>query len=222
VDFDRGHFISAMAGLIVGALLIVSLPTLATVGEPMLLGTKNTEQVVTKLNTRGGLKIVNFKSGNPALILEVPGGTPPMSVNSTTKVKKLNADLVDGSNARELRTEWGWRSEDNIANNAEWAASRTVTVPVGGGVILMSGAVDFYNSGASADLIECFFSIDGAQIHPSRMTVTVQVQQETTCNTHAAANLAAGTYTVRFETAGMIDSHLWAEDGFWYYLALPA
>jgi len=100
------------------------------------------------------------KVGVPAATFEVVSGAP-IAVNSVTKVSRLNADYLDGWNARELRTTWGWRSNGNIASNVEWVTSRSATVPIGGGVILMSASVDFYTSAVSVDLIECFFSVDG-------------------------------------------------------------
>ncbi len=220
MGFNRGHFFSSLAGLIVGVMLVAVLPAGADNGDPIYLGQANTAKSTTRISVNYGMVIRSFRADVPAATFKVSSGAP-IAVNSTTKVSQLNADYVDGRHARELRTTWDWASNDNIATNAEWAAGRAATVPAGGGVILMSGSVDFYNNGTSADLIECFFSIDGTQIGPSRMTVAVQAKQETTCHTDAASEQPAGTYNVKFETAGLADPDLWAEDGFWYFTALP-
>jgi len=220
VGFNRGNFFSALAGLIVGVMLVSVLPAAANNGDYLVLGEKNTARRMTQVTTKNGFLFRTTKVGVPAATFEVLSG-PPIAVNNTTKVSRLNADYLDGWNARELRTTWGWRSNGNIANNVEWVTSRSATVPIGGGVILMSASVDFYNSSASVDLIECFFSVNGTQIGESRMTVTVQAGQEAACHSDAASEQPSGTYTVEFETSGLADSHLWAEDGFWYFMTLP-
>jgi hypothetical protein len=52
---------------------------------------------VTRINTRGGVRIDNFKPGNPALILNVADlSSAPMTVNATGLVENLNAELFDG------------------------------------------------------------------------------------------------------------------------------
>ena len=64
-------------------------------GKPLLLGRGNVE---TKPAT-----VKNTGSG-PALNLKTRPGQPPLKVNRTKKVKKLNADLVDGANAADLES----------------------------------------------------------------------------------------------------------------------
>ena len=46
MGFNRGHFFSALAGLIVGALLIGALPGMAANGDNLVLGEKNTARRV--------------------------------------------------------------------------------------------------------------------------------------------------------------------------------
>jgi len=97
VGFNRGHFFSALLGALVAVVVMAALPAVAGNGDNLVLGEKNTAKTVTRLNTRGGLRIDNFKAGNPALILNVADvNTPPMLVNSTERVLNLNADLLDG------------------------------------------------------------------------------------------------------------------------------
>jgi len=79
--------------------LLAGIPAIAADGDTMLVGEKNTAVRVTRLNTRGGLRIDNFKPGNPALILNTVGVAPPMEISSTGLVSNLNADLLDGLEA---------------------------------------------------------------------------------------------------------------------------
>ncbi|BBL80216.1 hypothetical protein RxyAA322_20700 [Rubrobacter xylanophilus] len=71
------------------------------VGAPFHLGQNN---VVNKLSKLVGqvngpmLRIINRGSGT-ALDLRVQSGKPPMRVNSTARVARLNADKVDGKHA---------------------------------------------------------------------------------------------------------------------------
>jgi len=104
VGFNRGHFFSALAGLIVGALLIGALPGMAANGDTMLVGQKNNAQRATKLVSKGGLHLNVGKPGNPALTINVVAPAPPMVVNSTGLVTNLNADLLDGMQASAFAT----------------------------------------------------------------------------------------------------------------------
>ena len=61
-------------------------------GQSFLLGARNVASSVSTLVKQGA---------GPALSLEVGSGAP-MKVNSTTRVAKLNADMVDGMHASQL------------------------------------------------------------------------------------------------------------------------
>jgi len=90
---------SALAGAFAVLVLLAGNPAIAADGDTMTVGEKNSAVRVTRLNTRGGLRIDNFKPGNPALILNTVEATPPMQVSSTGLVSNLNADLLDGLEA---------------------------------------------------------------------------------------------------------------------------
>ena len=55
-------------------------------GGSFILGSANSANRTTTLTSSAG----------PALSLRAPAGSAPLAVNSTTKVSRLNADLVDG------------------------------------------------------------------------------------------------------------------------------
>lgn len=98
MSYRKAWSLVAVIALAVG---VVVWPAAAGDGEPLVMGEKNAAKTVTRLNTRGGLRVDNFRNGNPALILNVadPGVTPPLQVNSDAVVPNLNADLLDGKDA---------------------------------------------------------------------------------------------------------------------------
>ena len=80
MGFDRGHFFSALAGLIVGVMVIAMLPAGAANGDPAIVGAKNTSLNSTKFVSRNSTQLQNTKAGRPALRLIVRDGAPPMAV----------------------------------------------------------------------------------------------------------------------------------------------
>jgi hypothetical protein len=75
----------------------------AATGGNFILGNPNTATSNTTLTSSGAastatLKLTNTSttSGSTALDLTVPAGKAPLKVNRSTKVKNLNADLLDG------------------------------------------------------------------------------------------------------------------------------
>src|SRR5829696_9302403 len=71
------------------------------IGGVFNLGVTNTVNAITKLTgsvAGSSLQIINNSTGAAAtaLNLQVATGKPPLKVNSTTKVAKLNADQLDG------------------------------------------------------------------------------------------------------------------------------
>jgi hypothetical protein len=74
----------AAAALLVGS---ANLAAFAATGGPLLLGKGNTAAKTTKLKTTGK---------GAALSLRSKPGRAPLKVSNSTKITKLNADLVDG------------------------------------------------------------------------------------------------------------------------------
>jgi len=91
--FHRGAAttIAAAAVLLAGS----TLGSYAANGGPLLLGKSNTASKTTTLKTTGN---------GAALSLKSKKNKPPLKVSSSTKVAKLNADLVDGVEADALET----------------------------------------------------------------------------------------------------------------------
>ena len=207
---------------VLGAVLMAAMPGLAANGDNMILGQKNNARTPTKLVSRGGLVLKVGIPNRSALTLEVVGNEPPMKVNSTGKVANLNADLLDGYSYNQLRGDSTWLTNDDIADNINWSdTTLNVTVPSGGGNILMSGSVTFTNTAANADWVQCYFKVDGTEVSGSRMMVYAQPGLHATCSTNGATQLAAGTYAVQFLTFGMSVPGLEPNDGTWYAIVVP-
>ena len=89
---------SRVIAVLLAAVVLIggaNLAAYAANGKPLLLGKTNVE---TKKST------VKNKGSGPALHLKTKPGQPPLKVNRTKKVNKLNADLVDGANAADLES----------------------------------------------------------------------------------------------------------------------
>ena len=76
----------------------------AATGGKLTLGHANTASKGTTLRSKGGpsLTLTNT-GGKPAASFNVLRGKPPFAVNSTAKVKGLNADLLDGIDSSALQ-----------------------------------------------------------------------------------------------------------------------
>lgn len=84
--------------VLVSALLLVGAANLgayAATGKPLVLGKNNSASKTTKLKTTGN---------GAALKLKSKPGKAPLKVSNPTKIKNLNADLVDGLDGETLRT----------------------------------------------------------------------------------------------------------------------
>jgi hypothetical protein len=98
-------------GVLLGAVVAVVVMMAGTalagsgIGAVFNLGKANTANRTSYLSgaAKGKLLQVTNKGSGAALGLKVRAGKAPLTVNSTTRVKRLNADLVDGLHASELR-----------------------------------------------------------------------------------------------------------------------
>ncbi len=107
-----------MAVLLAAVVLIggANLAAYAANGKPLLLG---------KSNVESKRSIIKNKGSGPALHLQTKAGQPPLAVNRTTKVKKLNADLLDGVDAADLES----RAYVYDLPSATAAPSREISFP---------------------------------------------------------------------------------------------
>jgi hypothetical protein len=88
---------TAVATVAVAGLVVVGADytSYAATGHSMILGHKNKANHVTTLKNTGP---------GAALSLRSRPGEPPLAVNNDSKVVNLNADLVDGQSASDLKT----------------------------------------------------------------------------------------------------------------------
>ncbi|MFH1105204.1 MAG: hypothetical protein V1757_09750 [Actinomycetota bacterium] len=105
-DPGWGYVKAGLVGALVAAVVMMSFPVVASVGDALNLGQANSADAVTSLSgaADANLRVTNTQSGDPALDLRVVSGAPPLKVNSTARVPKLNADLLDGSHASDFAT----------------------------------------------------------------------------------------------------------------------
>lgn len=100
----RATFLSALAGVLAGALLIGAGPTFAAaVGDALHLGQSNSvsQQTALKSPANHVLALENTGSGR-GLRITTPKGQPPLTVNRAARVENLDADLLDGYHASSL------------------------------------------------------------------------------------------------------------------------
>jgi hypothetical protein len=103
-----GRAASMVFGLTLVLALVLGLATMALAaapGDPFKLGKNNTINRLSALvgsTANAMLKIDNNGSG-PALDLRVEPGSAPMTVDSETRVDRLNADELDGLNSTDFQ-----------------------------------------------------------------------------------------------------------------------
>jgi hypothetical protein len=106
-----GRTTATLIGLAVALALVLGVAAMALAavpGDPFRLGQTNGIDAMSALvgNVAGPMLMADNNStgaGATALDLRVEAGKPPMKVNSTTKVTKLNADRLDGLDSTGLR-----------------------------------------------------------------------------------------------------------------------
>lgn len=60
--------------------------------------------ILGKTNKAGDISVLKRNGSGAALKLKTKAGSPPLKVTSRKKVRRLNADMVDGRNASQLQT----------------------------------------------------------------------------------------------------------------------
>jgi hypothetical protein len=91
----RVHLATAVATVSAAALVVVGLDytTYAVTGDSLLLGRINHADRTTTIVRHGGGVALSLKSRH---------GSPSLRVSSSARVRRLNADLLDGRNATDL------------------------------------------------------------------------------------------------------------------------
>lgn len=132
----------ASAALLVGA---ANLGAYAATGGPLILGKTNTASKTTTLKTTGN---------GAALKLKSKAGKAPLKVSNTTKVKKLNADLVDGLDSGALQTKSYVYNLSAPTTTENFVVFQLPGLPAGRYQTSFSVSADI--NGAPADFFGCF------------------------------------------------------------------
>ncbi|WP_370249087.1 hypothetical protein [Nocardioides sp.] len=112
----------AVVGAAVALVAGVDAVSYAATGKPLLLGRANKAPATTTLTAPG-----------TPLSLKGAAARPPLKVNSSTKVRRLNADLLDGLDAAALRT-----TARVFTRSLTDVTATTTTVPIAPGSYLVS------------------------------------------------------------------------------------
>lgn len=145
---------AAFAAGVFATLVLGAGTAVAANGGSLVLGHNNAETAATTLtNTHG-----------TALALKAKAGHAPLTVNNTTEVKHLNADLLDGKSASDFVAMKGHTRTDylnviytgSLATPSVIAASNLAPVTVPAGAYLVSAYVDFYNPEATIGDYGCY------------------------------------------------------------------
>lgn len=204
---NRGSFFSALAGATIAIVVMAVLPAVAADDDPVLMGQKNTSKTVTRLNTKGGLRIDNFKIGNPALILNVADTSlPPMQVNANGRIDNLNADMVDGSQANELiRAAFVDTQDVNegtvfSGGSAANVLTTSITAPKRGLLMITAGMNG--NTG-TWDTWLCILGVDGDYVDGTRRDIVNHdaggdhtAANESDCATNGVIAVEPGVHSV--------------------------
>jgi hypothetical protein len=192
-------------------------------GAPLILGQSNGASGKTTTltsNQDGGavMKIVNSgdhralylqSSAKTPLKLQGPANKAPMTVNSSTTVTNLSADMVDGWSANSI-TRIAYASDDFVIAGANGRLTTTITAPARGWIAINGSAYIFNTSGTTPDGVECAIEVNDAQVLGSRRAIDVDSDP-----TGDAVNCAStggfrvcnsGTYTIDLEFSGIAAS----------------
>lgn len=91
---SRAKTVAAVAAISAVAVVGLDAGTYASTGDSLIIGKFNKAGKTTHLKSTGK---------GPALALHARGKRPALKVDSEARVRKLNADRVDGNNAEQLR-----------------------------------------------------------------------------------------------------------------------
>ncbi len=129
---------SRVVAVLLAAVVLIggaNLAAYAANGKPLLLGRTSVESKKSTVKNTGA---------GPALHLKTKPGQPPLKVNRTKKVNKLNADLVDGANAADLET----RGHRYVVASTAASGSHEISFPgLPPGVYLMTYSLVSRNGG---------------------------------------------------------------------------
>jgi hypothetical protein len=130
-------------------------------GQPFFLGRTNVASTMSTLIKQGP---------GAALSLQVQSGSPPLAVNSSTKVTNLNADQLDGKHSSELSSAYFFGTENHFDLSSSGGGDQDVATLSGlpAGEYLVNAnvaAVNFH----TPDFFRCGLRVGGNN-HPGSTT----------------------------------------------------
>jgi len=203
---DRVHFRSAVTGGLLVGFLLLAMPAAVSAVAGLVLGEENTTSGRTGLTAASSsatLRLVNTRSSGSALSLAVEKGNPPLKVNSTSKVQKLNADKIDGLSAHQMLRIAHDSTTDAGLNVEGTMLSVSVKAPFDG-FLLITGGVNGEGAAGDGSYAWCNFELDGQTIPESERLISnklVVADGElesfySYCESSVTVPVSAGTHTV--------------------------
>lgn len=182
------------------------------VGGVFNLGVTNSADAITSLvgSVAGPSVRIDNNSANSAaraLDLQVEPGKPPMSVNSATKVAKLDSDQVDNKSANDLSRVAAMNTSATTAIPTEgtvtYGTQLSITAPADG-FVRVDGNVTVLNAGCTSG---CQFLAFARHINSGSLSIS---QEEEALNTFGNAGLDAvfpvhagvNTFDIRLQRLG--------------------
>ncbi len=193
-----------MVGLAVILALLFGVASMAFAanGDAWLLGRSNVATAMTSLGGQLGVngpmvRIANNNAGanDTALDLRVQAGEAPMTVNRSTKVTNLNADLLDGKDIS------AWDAQ-HVLNQR----SQTGGLPIddtftsnGGTLIIFASGSAFRNTNTVGE-IAMRIVVDGTQRGVASKFTNEKLSHKTlVTNALVVEGVPAGSHTIRLE-----------------------
>jgi hypothetical protein len=170
--------------------------TYAATGGNFILGQSNSASSTTALSagtTGPAFRTTNTSTGT-AGSFNVAAGHPPISVNSATKVAKLNADKLDGKDAT------NWKVTNVIAAAGPLPVQGTFTSSGGPFLIMASGSGYRVPSNADIGRIGMRMTIDGGLAGTvSSYTNEFNSHKPFVTGFQGMSGVGAGSHTIRLE-----------------------
>jgi len=185
-----------VASALPASALMVSQP-----GDAFLLGTPN--HVDARTTLRGtlddtNLRIVNQGTGR-ALALFTEPGVPPLQVNQSTRVPKLNADRIDDWDANQLIRVAHAETKDAPDIEGD-ILTASITAPEDGFLVITAGA---NAGGGDLERVNCRVEVDDITVTGSRRGMAVHwpggshtYGADEHCSPSGTQAVTAGTHNV--------------------------
>ena len=197
----RQFIVSMVAGMLGAALFAAGPAAVAAIGDAVRIGQINSGNARTTVrgNTDGALvKVVNTGSGDTALQLVSDG--PNLKVSNSKRIKRLNADRIDGFHANQLIRAAHTESDDlpDGDGSSNTLLSVDIVAPAPGVLLISAGADLFDGSGG----IGCWIDLDAVTTLSGSGRGSFQGTNNTEedCATSVGVGVAAGNHTVEYRS----------------------